>query len=282
MKRVNSFVMLAMALLLTSGFVMAQSYDYENMEMETYKAELAKWQQREAQASAGAEKEQVMIDSLKALLGDLDKQTADVYDQMYAAMGTDKAGYEAFKNGELKNLLNDVTAFAAMSPEEIYKRQNELDGFEERLAALEKDPRSATTENQNTLQQIRNQISLAKNKMSNIAAGMYTVQRGDYLWKIARKSEVYGDPYAWLRIYESNKDKIKDPNLIYTDQVFSIPRIVGGNEYLVARGETLSSIAAQGNVYGSPFQWMKLYNANKDKIEDPNYILPYQVLQIVR
>ena len=49
----------------------------------------------------------------------------------------------------------------------------------------------------------------------------YTVKKGDCLWNIAKK--FYGDGSKYTKIYEANKDKIKNPNLIYPDQVFVIP-----------------------------------------------------------
>ena len=52
----------------------------------------------------------------------------------------------------------------------------------------------------------------------------YTVVRGDCLWNIAKKDYIYNDPFKWPRIYEANKDKIKDPDLIYPRQVFTIIR----------------------------------------------------------
>ena len=52
----------------------------------------------------------------------------------------------------------------------------------------------------------------------------YTVIKGDCLWNIAKKDYIYNDPFKWPRIYEANKDKIKDPDLIYPRQVFTIIR----------------------------------------------------------
>ncbi len=49
----------------------------------------------------------------------------------------------------------------------------------------------------------------------------YTVKKGDSLSKIAK--EVYGDASKWKQIYEANKDQIKNPDLIYPDQVLEIP-----------------------------------------------------------
>mgnify|MGYP001408433884 CR=1 FL=1 len=52
----------------------------------------------------------------------------------------------------------------------------------------------------------------------------YTVVKGDCLWNIAKKPVIYGDPFKWPKIYRANKDKIRDPDLIYPRQVFKIPR----------------------------------------------------------
>ena len=49
----------------------------------------------------------------------------------------------------------------------------------------------------------------------------YTVVAGDTLSKIAKRE--YGDASKWQRIYEANKDTIKNPDLIYPGQTFKIP-----------------------------------------------------------
>ena len=49
----------------------------------------------------------------------------------------------------------------------------------------------------------------------------YTVVAGDTLSKIAKRE--YGDASKWKRIYEANKDTIKNPDLIYPGQTFKIP-----------------------------------------------------------
>ena len=54
------------------------------------------------------------------------------------------------------------------------------------------------------------------------AEGTYTVVSGDSLSKIAKRE--YGDMNQWRRIYEANKDQIKDPDLIHPGQTLRIPR----------------------------------------------------------
>jgi nucleoid-associated protein YgaU len=48
-----------------------------------------------------------------------------------------------------------------------------------------------------------------------------TVQKGDTLWAIS--SDRYGDGVLYVKVFEANRDAIRDPDLIYPGQVFSIP-----------------------------------------------------------
>ncbi|MFA8385630.1 MAG: LysM peptidoglycan-binding domain-containing protein [Pelagibaca sp.] len=48
-----------------------------------------------------------------------------------------------------------------------------------------------------------------------------TVQPGNTLWAIAR--DRYGEGPAYVKVFEANRDRIRDPDLIYPGQVFSIP-----------------------------------------------------------
>lgn len=49
----------------------------------------------------------------------------------------------------------------------------------------------------------------------------YTVKSGDCLWNIAKK--YLGDGSRYNEIYDLNKDKITNPNLIYPGQVLTLP-----------------------------------------------------------
>jgi nucleoid-associated protein YgaU len=48
-----------------------------------------------------------------------------------------------------------------------------------------------------------------------------TVQPSFTLWGIAQ--ERYGDGVLYVQVFEANREKIKDPNLIYPGQVFAVP-----------------------------------------------------------
>ncbi len=54
----------------------------------------------------------------------------------------------------------------------------------------------------------------------NTPNGVYTIQSGDTLTKISKK--YLGNENDWEKIYQKNKEKIKDPNLIYPGQKIQV------------------------------------------------------------
>lgn len=52
-------------------------------------------------------------------------------------------------------------------------------------------------------------------------AQTYTVKAGDSLSKISK--QLYGDANQYMRIFEANRDQLKDPNLIQPGQQLKIP-----------------------------------------------------------
>lgn len=51
----------------------------------------------------------------------------------------------------------------------------------------------------------------------------YTVVSGDTLWGIAQR--FYGNPYKYTVIFDANRERIKNPNLIFPGWVLTIPAL---------------------------------------------------------
>lgn len=119
------------------------------------------------------------------------------------------------------------------------------------------------------------QMAAAPVDLGPMAAGEYSVQRGDTLMKIA--FETYGDIYKWKSIYDANRDKIQDPSRIPAGTVLKVEKPVqpvaierNGEKYQIQTGDTLGKISK--NVYGTPGKWKTIWNNNKQLIHDPNKI----------
>jgi 2',3'-cyclic-nucleotide 2'-phosphodiesterase (5'-nucleotidase family) len=52
----------------------------------------------------------------------------------------------------------------------------------------------------------------------------YTVGSDETLQDIAGKPEIYGNPDLWKKIYEANKDRISNPDIIFPGQELTIPK----------------------------------------------------------
>jgi nucleoid-associated protein YgaU/nitrogen fixation-related uncharacterized protein len=109
----------------------------------------------------------------------------------------------------------------------------------------------------------------------------WTVKNGESLYKISSYEEIYADGTKWPRVYRANRDQIEDPNLIYVDQILAIPRGLPMMHTVLA-GEYLGKIAGYWEIYGDWRQWTRIYEANKDKISDPDLIHPGQAVKIPR
>jgi nucleoid-associated protein YgaU len=51
----------------------------------------------------------------------------------------------------------------------------------------------------------------------------YVVKRGDNLWRIAKKKEVYGRGAGWVKIWRANEKKVSDFDLLYVGISLAIP-----------------------------------------------------------
>jgi nucleoid-associated protein YgaU len=258
-------------------FFSYSSFAQEKMTMEEYNGKLAEYQKREADAKAELEKCQADIEALKEQISQVEEQVGTVWKEIYSSLETDEAGVKAYR-ASLNDLESQVDALANLSPEELFKRRAEIDQLEKQLNEYKKSKIALLSEMQDKLATIEGKVAQLRASLPKADFDEYTVVKGDYLWKIAGKPAIYDDPYQWMRIYTYNRDQIKDPDLIYAEQIFKIQRSAADNEYIVVKGDWLAKIAGKAEIYSDPTKWTKIFEANNDVIKDQNMIYPHQVL----
>ena len=124
-------------------------------------------------------------------------------------------------------LLFDTNMTVSMEKYTVQEQSNQ--GFDLTVSFDLKQYRSygtkivTVTNNAATITQQRNTTN-SPAPTQNIT---YKVEDGDCLWNIAKAA--YGDGSKWQVIYNANKDKITNPNLIYTGQVLTIPDVKTAN-----------------------------------------------------
>ncbi len=68
---------------------------------------------------------------------------------------------------------------------------------------------------------VQARLELPVETMPMVMEGI-TVSKGDSLWRIA--SRLYGSGPAYTVIYRANRERIRDPDMVYPGQVFQVPR----------------------------------------------------------
>jgi nucleoid-associated protein YgaU len=217
----------------------------------------------------------VVVIGLGNLVGTASGQSYDVAggqyltEEEYKKLSKDEALDYCQKLAQEIDIQNDNAAAAnAMMSDidaEIRRLKRELSLAKDRNDPLENEIRDLQ-------RQLRQMEQLPRS---------YTVVKDDWLIKISAKPRIYGNETHWKRIYRGNREKIDDPNLIYPDQIFLIPRGTP-TTHMVAEGETLRRIAGYWEIYGDRSQWERIYDANRDQISDPDIVQPGMVLTIPR
>jgi hypothetical protein len=274
---IQLFSVICIVSLLLSGSLFAQ--EERKIKMDEYKVELAEWQARETAAQEKINTLNTDIEGLNGQMTDTQGEIDGTWTEIWEMLGTDKAGVDAYRT-DLNDIDAELDGLSSISAEDLFRRQEELCALKDRIATAKESKIALLTEMENNIAELEGKVAALEAKMPANIFDQYSVVANDNLWKIAKKPDIYDNPLQWIRIYNVNKDQIKNPDLIYADQIFNIARGVAKNEHLVEKGEFLYKIAGMAKVFNDPTKWTKLYEANKDIIQDQNLIYPYQVLTI--
>lgn len=163
------------------------------------------------------------IDKLKNQSSDLDKQLIDAENGLYSSVGMNK---------------NSISDFRKKFDETEKKINNKLGNCEDakKMYFNEIDASKAKCLPEFYARYLAMKSKLEAWCKEGGKTGQYTVVKGDCLWKIAGKSEIYSNNNYWPKLWEANEEgvisappripkKVKNPNLIYPGQVLKVPAL---------------------------------------------------------
>ena len=120
--------------------------------------------------------------------------------------------------------LARVMSSQGAEKETLYTQLSDnLTQIRNQLIQAQGDLARVTTERDDLVQRHTAEINDLKNALADAQQRTYVVKSGDTLSGIAKA--VYGDWKHWKDIYEANKDKIKNPDLIQVGWELKLPKI---------------------------------------------------------
>ena len=168
------------------------------------------------------------IDGLKKTNASKDADVAKAESDLYASVGSTKSGVADFRKSfeEVEKIINSKSG----KPEDAMAKFNMIKASKIRCLPEFWDRFNAMEKKMNDWMKPTTVVTQP--------SGMYTVVKGDCLWKISGKKEIYGNPRLWPALWEANKTvslapsapkrtptTIKNPNLIYPGQMLKVPTL---------------------------------------------------------
>jgi len=214
-----------LAVLLCMGVVSAQ----EKMTKEQWQQEMNKYQGMVNDIQKTVKDLGDQIDALKAQSTKLDGDYDKCMDELYALVGSDKDKAAAYR-AEIDAAENKANELMRLSDADLMARSGEVTELSNKVKSLWENKLSLIPEFWDRLTALNDKVKSLENTIAG-QGQTYTVgtwkRDRDCLWNISKKKTIYNNPWMWPKIWQGNRDQIKDPDIIHTGQKLKIPK---GNE----------------------------------------------------
>jgi nucleoid-associated protein YgaU len=210
------------------GAVTCLSFTQEKMSKED-------WQEAITKLTAKSTELKSKLDNLQKEVTDLQAQEVtkvqalkQCSDELAAMQGQQEAPFVA-KLDAIDARLNELSR---LSNQDLWARRAELDSVQKWINIAGQDPLSVIQKYQDRLKDQQSRLDGLKKTLEQIIVSgeimpTYTVgtwaRDRDCLWNIAKKPKIYDNPFLWPKIWQGNRDQIKNPDVIHQGQKLKIP-----------------------------------------------------------
>lgn len=202
-----------------------------------FSQELSKddWQKQMTEVTAKRDSLKNVLTALQNDVANLKKQDDDkaaavkkCSDELAALIGSQEGPFEA----QLTKIENSINDLSKLSNADLWARRADVDSTQAWLDAAKKNPLSAVEKYAQRIKDDQSKLDALKKTIETTMAAAqagttYTVgtwaRDRDCLWNIAKKPKIYDNAFLWPKIWQGNRDQIKNPDLIYKGQKLQIP-----------------------------------------------------------
>lgn len=222
---VNRILCIVLATLLVVGLGFAQ----EKMTKEQWQQEINQYTQQRTDLQA---KVKALDDQINALTQESAKADADYekcIDELYALVGSNRQEADAYRN-EITAAENTANELSRLSDADLMARSSDVDALAAKVKSLSENKLSLIPEFYDRVQALNEKVKALQATLAG-QVKVYTVgtwqHDRDCLWNISKKKDIYDNAWMWPKIWQGNRDQIKDPDVIHPGQKLTIPK---GNE----------------------------------------------------
>ena len=213
-------LLLAGLLLLSTGIAAAQE-----MTKDEWQQEMNRYKKMVNDQSVKVADLNKAIANLEAESKKLSTDYGKCMDELYALVGSDKAKAAAYR-AEIEAAEAKANDLMKLSDADLVARSGEVDQLAKKVKSLWEDKLSLIPEFWDRLTALNDKIKSMQNTIAS-SGKTYTVgtwaKNRDCLWNISKKKTIYDNAWMWPKIWQGNRDQIKDPDVIKPGQKLKIP-----------------------------------------------------------
>ncbi len=222
MKHLRTMLPLLLVLLVVAAQV-ARADD--KLTKDQWQEEMQRYTTMRNTLSAKVKDLDAQIASLQKQSTQLDGDYTKCMDELYALVGSDAQKAEAYR-AEIKAAEDKANELLRLSDADLFSRSGEVDSLKATVKDLWKNKLSLIPEFWDRLTKLDGDIAQLEHTLKG-KVKMYTVrswaQYRDCLWNISKKKDIYANPWLWPKIWQDNRDEIRDPDIIHVGQHLKIP-----------------------------------------------------------
>lgn len=221
MFRTTSILLAAILLMAGVSYTEAQ----EQMSKEEWQRQINEYTAQRNELRSRLDGLDSEIADLKAEASELEASIENCNEETYALVGATGEEIADFDR-TVDETERRVEELSRMSDDQLLENMSELEEIWSKLGEYGNTQIGVLPEFYDRINRLKDRIGALQKSM--MAKGkVYTVgtwQRDrDCLWNIAKKKDIYANAWWWPKIWQGNRDQIKDPDLIYPGQKLKIP-----------------------------------------------------------
>ncbi len=166
------------------------------------------------------------VTSMQTQSAKLDDDYKKCMDDLYALVGSNADEAAAYR-AEIDAAENTANDLAKLSDADLMARSADVDALALTVKNLWGNKLSPIPEFYDRLTKLNDQVKSLQTTISG-QVKIYTVgtwrHDRDCLWNISKKKDIYDNAWMWPKIWEGNRDQIKDPDVIHPGQKLKIPK----------------------------------------------------------
>jgi len=213
-----------LVLLVLSCVAATQVFAQEEMTKDEWSKQMTELKSKVAGLQATLDALTADVTGLQAQSAKADADLAACEDALYAMLGVTRADVAAFDK-ELTDMEARVAELQRMSDAELLNHRDEIERMNARLGEMANSKIALIPRYGARVASLQEKVTALMKSLQHektYTVGTWARDR-DCLWNIAKKKDIYANAWMWPKIWQGNRDMIKDPDVIKPRMVLKIP-----------------------------------------------------------